>query len=105
MRDPHSGGDRRIGERRSPHTYIDADGTLIFGDRYGVMWRVYDRRGGDRRADASRPAEPGHYRAFVNEVGEEWRCALRGDDIIDETAIGLEDQLGRASLHDESAAS
>ena len=89
-------------DRRSSHTYIDADGTLVFGDGRGGNWRVYDRRGGERRASHGRMSS-GFYRVFVNEAGEEWRCVLDDDEIIDDTAGGLEEQLQRATLWVEAS--
>ena len=87
-------------DRRSSHTYIDDDGTLIFGDPFGARWRVYDRRSIDRRAGHGRMSHP-LYRVFVNDAGEEWRCLLDDDEIIDETAVALEAQLERAVRHME----
>jgi hypothetical protein len=95
--DPPEPGNRRgadQGDRRSPHTYIQADGTLIFGDRHGIRWQVYDRRSGDRREAAWGKAS--FYRAFINDAGEEWRCELAPAEVIDETASTLERQLERA---------
>lgn len=93
-------GDRRApggeGDRRSPHTYTGPDGVLMFGDRYGREWRVYDRRSGERRASRIFGQASGYYRAFVNARGEEWRYELRAEEIIDETAFALERQLAQA---------
>jgi hypothetical protein len=100
MADIPPDGDRRAPgrDRRSSHTYIDADGTLVFGDGYGETWRVYDRRSGERRAGLGR-GDSGYYRAFVNSAGEEWRCLLSENEIIDETTFALEGQLARAVRH------
>ena len=77
---------------------MDADGTLMFGDGYGETWRVYDRRSGERRSGPLR-AHSGYYRAFVNSAGDEWRCLLAENEIIDETTVALEQQLARAVRH------
>ena len=93
-------GERRAGngerERRSPHTYTGPDGVLMFGDRYGREWKVYDRRSGDRRASRTFGQSSGFYRAFVNTEGEELRYELRAEELIDETAVTLERQLANA---------
>ena len=81
-------------ERRSSHTYIEADGTLIFGDGHGTRWQVYDRRSGERRGSGLTSSQ--FYRAFVNESGEEWRYQLAAAELIDETASTLQRQLERA---------
>jgi hypothetical protein len=93
------GGNRRgpaSTDRRSPQTYIGTDGILIYGDREGRRWHVYDRRAGERRASPGSKGLSGFYRAFVNEDGEEWHYDLRSDEIIDDTAFALERQLARA---------
>ena len=98
--EPPQGGNRRAldgeGERRSPHTYTGPDGVLMFGDRYGRQWRVYDRRSGERRSSRIFGQASGYYRAFVSLEGEEWRYELRAEEIIDETAVALERQLATA---------
>ena len=90
-RDTRAGGDRR-----SPHTSSAPDGTLIFGDRHGRRWHVYDRRSGDRRGSRVLGQGSGFDRIFVNEAGEEWWYELRAEELIDETAQTLERQLARA---------
>ena len=94
-------GERRAennaGERRSPHTYTGPDGVLRFGDRHGRVWKVYDRRSGERRASRTFGQSSGFYRAFISTDGEEWRYELRAEEIIDETAVTLERQLANAS--------
>ncbi len=94
------GGERRGAQsgkdRRSPHTSIGPDGTLIFGDRHGGRWHVYDRRSGDRRGGKTFGDSSQFYRVFVNDAGEEWRYALRAEEIIDDTAFALERQLALA---------
>ena len=81
---------------------MDADGTLVFGDGYGETWRVYDRRTGERRNGVGR-SHSGYYRAFVNDAGDEWRCPLADNEIIDETTSALERQLARAVRHSRGA--
>jgi len=87
-------------DRRRPRTETGADGTLIYHDRAGRRWHVYDRRSGDRRQggppDAS-DLDPGAgHRTFVNEAGERWRVELEAADFLDESPWALERQLARA---------
>jgi hypothetical protein len=84
------------GDRRSPHTSTAPDGTLIFGDRDGGQWHVYDRRSGDRRGSRILGQASAFDRIFVNEAGEEWLYELRAEELIDETAFTLERQLANA---------
>ena len=86
---PRSGRDRRRASTRQA-----ADGTLIFRDREGSEWQVYDRRTGDRRASGGTD-----YRAFVNEDGEEWRCELSGAEVRQRSPAALERQFARAVRH------
>jgi hypothetical protein len=100
---PSEESDRRgvpPSERRSPHTAPGPDGTLIFGDRHGGRWQVYDRRSGERRGSRVLGQASGFDRVFVNEAGEEWLCELRAEELIDETAFALERQLARAVRRD-----
>jgi hypothetical protein len=83
---PRSGRDRR-----RPTARQAPDGTLMYRDREGSEWRVYDRRVGERRGKT--------YRAFVNHVGEEWRYELTGKDKKEKTAAALERQLAAAVRH------
>lgn len=87
-----SGADRR----QQPAVDRDPDGTLVFVDRNGERWRVYDRRGTQRR----REEEPSVRRTFVGESGETRECALgrreRHDSGIP-TAAALERQMDRAT--------
>lgn len=87
-----SGPDRR----QPPAVDHDPDGTLVFVDRDGQRWRVYDRRGAQRR----REEEPSVSRTFVGESGERRECALgqreRHDSGIP-TAADLEEQMDRAT--------
>jgi hypothetical protein len=93
------------GERRSPHTSIGPDGTLMFGDRHGSRWHVYDRRSGERRASRVIGQGSGFDRIFVNDAGEQWRYELRAEELIDETAYALERQLSLATRIDSGASS
>ena len=89
-------------DRRRPRTETAADGTLIYHDRAGRRWHVYDRRSGERRQSRAGPPTPdrgggaGH-RAFVNDAGEEWRVDLAPADFLDASPAGLERQLARAT--------
>ena len=108
MSDTSEQGERRSPDkdpdRRSPHTAPGPDGTLIFGDRSGRQWQVYDRRSGERRGSRLLGQRSGFDRVFVNEAGEEWCYELRAEELIDETAVTLERQLARAvkSTHGSS---
>ena len=88
-------------ERRRARTETAADGTLIYHDRSGRRWQVYDRRGSDRRqgrpAAPLDPADAGGDRTFVNEAGEQWRTDMTAADFLDESPAGLERQLARAT--------
>ena len=64
-----SGTVRSGRDRRRPSARQASDGTLIYRDRDGRTWQVYDRRVGERRKAEA-------YRAFVNDAGEEWRYEL-----------------------------
>jgi hypothetical protein len=88
---PRSGRDRR-----RPSVREAPDGTLIFRDREGSEWQVYDRRAGERRA---RAAGENAYRAFVNDVGEEWRYELTGEEAGEVSPKALERQLAKAVKH------
>ena len=88
------------GDRRSPHTSEGPDGALIFGDRHGRRWTVYDRRAGERRGSRLLGQSSGFDRIFVNEAGEEWCYELRAEELIDETAFTLERQLAHAVRKD-----
>jgi hypothetical protein len=83
-------------DRRRPRTETAADGTLIYHDRAGRRWQVYDRRGGGDRRRSGTPTDSGH-RAFVNDAGEEWRVEMAATDFLDESPAGLEKQLARAT--------
>jgi hypothetical protein len=91
-----SGRPRSGRDRRHPTTRQAPDGTLIYCDREGSEWRVYDRRARERRA---RAAGRKGYRAFVNGAGEEWRCELTRDEAKERSAAALERQLAAAVRH------
>jgi hypothetical protein len=80
--------------RRSPRTETDATGMLVYHDRDGRRWHVYDRRSGERRRIS---ADSGGHRTFVNDAGEEWRVPMAATDFLDDSAAGLEKQLARAT--------
>jgi hypothetical protein len=89
--------------RRRPSTETDADGTLVYRDRDGRRWRVYDRRGADRRQSDAASLDPGigdGHRAFVNDAGEEWLADMTAADFRDESPAALEAQLARATRTD-----
>jgi hypothetical protein len=73
---------------------------LVYHDRNGGRWQVYDRRGRDRRQSApgprNAPDAAGH-RTFVNDAGEEWHVQLAATDFLDESPDALEKQLSRAT--------
>ena len=89
------GGDRR----RLPRVARERDGSLVFVDRAGRRWHVYDRRGGDRRQSPSAPPEDrlGFDRVFVDESGHCWRCPLRSGETDAAAPLELERQLARSS--------
>lgn len=80
-------------DRRHPTAHRAPDGTVIFHDRDGAEWQVYDRRTGARRAQDG--GENG-YRAFVNHAGEEWWYELSPDETAEFSAAALERQLAAA---------
>lgn len=81
-------------DRRRPHTETDANGTLVYHDRNGRRWHVYDRRSSERRQN---PVDGGGHRTFVDDAGEEWRVVMALADFLDESLAGLERQLARAT--------
>ena len=99
------GGERR---RPSPQPQLarGSDGTLIYTDRAGRRWYVYDRRGSDRRVADRRapsagdePTDGPPQRLFVNERGEAWRYPLaahEADESANLSPDDLERQLARA---------
>jgi hypothetical protein len=91
-------------DRRRPRTETSRDGTLIYHDRDGRRWQVYDRRSAERRRNTNAPADPdtgaaGH-RLFVNEAGEQWRVVMQPDDFLDDSPAALEEQMARAQRAD-----
>ena len=86
-------------DRRHHRTETGADGTLIYHDRDGHRWQVYDRRSGDRRqAPVPTPDnDASGERTFVNDAGEQWCVTMRAADFLDESPAALEQQLARAT--------
>ncbi len=85
-------------ERRRHRTETSADGMLVYHDRDGCRWQVYDRRSGERRQTPSGVPDAGtsDERTFVNDAGEQWRVIMRPADFLDESPAALEQQLARA---------
>jgi hypothetical protein len=86
-------------DRRKPRTETSADGTLVYHDRQGRRWQVYDRRGSDRRQGGAAPAgaQSGDgQRTFVSDAGETWRVRMAAADFLDQSPAALESQLARA---------
>jgi CheY-like chemotaxis protein len=84
---------RTDSDRRRHRTETNPDGTLVYHDRNGRRWQVYDRRGGDRRQHS---VDGDGHRTFVNDVGEEWHTPMGAADFLDESPTALENQLARA---------
>ena len=85
----HRGQDRRI----LPRAEYARDGGLVFQDRTGQRWSVYDRRGGDRRRGSDATT-----REFVSEIGETRQTTLRvGEGNGNDTAFDLEQQFLRST--------
>ena len=80
-------------DRRRPSTREGVGGTVIFRDREGAEWLVYDRRGSDRRGHG---LEETRVRAFVNDAGEEWQYDLPSEEAADVSPGMLERQLAKA---------
>src|SRR5215208_954462 len=96
------GGGERRRAAQLPRTSRDSDGTLIYLDRDGRRWYVYDRRSADRRQrdrlapaapdgdDTEPPAAAPPHRVFVNERGETWRYTLtEGESALSPSAADL----------------
>lgn len=81
---------------RRAQAYDDPDGTMCFTDDGGNLWRVYDRRGAERRAHPVEAADV-RYRAFVNERGEERRYAPRPRESLELSIDALIRQLAAAT--------
>lgn len=93
MREAFSAASTRSGrDRRRPTAQTMEDGTIIYHDREGREWQVYDRRTAERRA----------HRAFVNDAGEEWHYPLESDEIPDTSADTLERQLAAAVRQEDA---
>jgi hypothetical protein len=84
-------------DRRRPRAETRPDGTLVYHDRNGRRWEIYDRRRGDRRQNS---AEDSGHRTFVNDAGEKWRVVMRPADFLDASPAALEAQLARARKTD-----
>jgi CheY-like chemotaxis protein len=79
-----SGKDRR----RSPRAERAGDGALVYVDRAGQRWQVYDRRSSERRRAMER--------IFVGEDGKAFACAIDAD-AGEPHGTELERQLARAT--------
>jgi CheY-like chemotaxis protein len=79
----------RKDRRRSPRAERAADGVLVYVDRAGQRWQVYDRRSSERRRAAME-------RIFVGEHGEAFACAIDAD-ASEPRGTELERQLARAT--------
>jgi hypothetical protein len=89
---PRAAVDRRV----APRVFDADDGTFCLTDEAGQLWRVYDRRGTERRAHPD-PSTEINYRAFVNEQGEERRYRPRGRQSLEISVDALLQQLAAAS--------
>lgn len=93
---------QRGGDRRAlPAAERDGDDGLVFVDRTGRRWQVYDRRGSDRRqrtpdGDGAAPGTS-TTRVFVNEAGECVATAIAAHEVPMLDAGELEAQFLRAS--------
>ena len=99
----------RGSERRLLPAAERADGgELFFVDRAGRRWKVYDRRGSERRhplaAEAEAPNGPGGAapvtRLFVSDDGLEVAAVLGYDEVAALSAHDLERQFLRARPFD-----
>lgn len=88
---------QRGGERRSlPAAERSAASGLVFVDRSGRRWDVYDRRGSDRRQTAREgPGEVATTRVFVSD-GETVATPLAPAELGERSAQELERQFLRA---------
>ena len=85
----------RTDRRRAPHAVHGADGSLLLVDGAGSQWRVYDRRGSDRRHAPAGDAA-GVERHFVGEGGETRVYVMHTGDSEANLAVDLARQLDRA---------
>ena len=87
----------RGAERRqaatTPRVEAGADDALVYHDRHGRRWNVYDRRGSDRRRFA---LDADVERVFVSESGEMLACQLTAGEAEAREPGDLEAQLARA---------
>jgi len=93
---------QRGGDRRAlPAAERDADDGLVFVDRTGRRWQVYDRRGSDRRQRTPDgdgvAAGTRTTRIFVNESGESVATAIAAHEVSMVSVGDLEEQFLRAS--------
>ena len=93
---------QRGGDRRAlPAAERDGDDGLVFVDRTGRRWQVYDRRGSDRRqrtpdGDGVAPGTR-TTRVFVNEAGESVATTIAAHEVPMLAVGDLEAQVLRAS--------
>jgi hypothetical protein len=88
-----STGNRSDRDRRRPSSRRGSNGSLIYCDREGHEWQVYDRRSRERRSPEERTGE---YRTFVNAAGEEWHYSLGDAEVGEVSPAALERQLAHA---------
>jgi hypothetical protein len=91
-----AGRARSTVDRRAPRAYDAPDGTLLFSDESGRVWRVYDRRGTVRRARPTN-GEDASYRVFINESGEERRYQPQPRESLETSVDALARQLSEAT--------
>lgn len=95
----HRGGDRRS----LPAAERSVESGLVFVDRTGRRWQVYDRRGSDRRQtpDGEHPtggsSAPPTTRIFVNEIGESVSTRVSSHEVAMIGVDDLEQQFLRAT--------
>ncbi|NUO62870.1 MAG: hypothetical protein HOQ11_08820 [Gemmatimonadaceae bacterium] len=94
---------RRSGDRRAlPAAERTAERGLVFVDRTGRHWQVYDRRGSDRRqhapgGDAAPSSSQPITRVFVNEQGDSVSTHVAAHEVPELGVEHLERQFLRAS--------
>lgn len=89
-------GRARAADRRAPLAYDAPDGTFCFSDESGSVWKVYDRRGTERRAHPTETTDT-TYRTFINERGEERRYRPRPRESLEVSVDALMRQLAAAT--------
>jgi hypothetical protein len=77
--------------RRVPQVERSDDGTLVYLDRVGRRWHVYDRRAGERRVETRELS-----RLFVGDNGERRECAVSPEEAESTLPEILERQFLRA---------